>query len=221
MPYGANSNVFTAGYPPAFKTNIVDMSSCSSCLRLLVPQLRSLHLLLLLLQHQLVEPGMIGFLLSLFGMDHCKKMLKEEPKYKTPGGLSVSSKGLFQALLADVIAESFVINMDACNSEEAMKPGTKANTACANLRASAKLTKTLRQVIPLIANDDWEAARSKAKTFAGDFHAAAEDYELMQAMQASAKVYATMSVCLCRSCCFSTVCFSSLFKSGSEERPCY
>ena len=162
----------------------------------LLPQLRTLGLLLLLEHHQLSDSSMIGFLLSLLGMKKCKKKLKEQPNYKTPGGSTVRSEGLFRALLADVVSEAFVIDVDACSKPEANEPGTKANVLCANLLASMKLRSTLRPIVQHIANSNLQAAGEKTTSLADDFASMPVKHEDVQAAQAAAKIQATVSVSL-------------------------
>ncbi|CDJ53328.1 hypothetical protein, conserved [Eimeria brunetti] len=158
--------------------------------------LKRLRFLLLLSQRQVVDSAMLGFLLSLFRMDRCKQSFKTAPKYRTPDGNFIDAKGLFQALLADAIANMFILDLQRCNTPEAMETGTKANVLCAHLIQDAKVRATLKPILSLVANEDLEGARQKAETFAQDLQKANEDWEDIEATQAVARVHAALSVSL-------------------------
>lgn len=159
-------------------------------------QLKRLQFLLLLSQRQMVDSAMLGFLLSLFRMDRCKQMFKSRPKYRTPDGSTIETKGLFQALLADAIASAFILDLQRCKTPEAMETGTKANVLCAHLRQEAKVRATLKPIIYLVASDNLEAARQKANSFIHDLQNAEEDWAEMEVTQATARVHAALSASL-------------------------
>lgn len=170
------------------------MSLIAVALRLC--QGRTLAFLSLLDLHTLVESSMVGFFLSLLGMDQCKKQLSKKPKYRLPYGGKVSAKGLFQALLADVVAEAFVVDLAQCDTQRRHDIGTRPSILCANLQYGARLRKVLRPILRLVANNEWLRAMRKASRFAVDFLRAAVTLEDMQSAQASAKTHAAMMVSL-------------------------
>ncbi|KAL8434630.1 hypothetical protein ACSSS7_003028 [Eimeria intestinalis] len=155
----------------------------------------SLRLLLLLLQSHLVEPSIVGFLLSLLDMSSCK-VLKNDPPYKVSDKLKVSTKGLFQATLANLIAETFIVDIRLCATEATTVLGSRESVLCPNLIAFAKLRATLPPILKAVAQSDWEGAKRKANTFEKDFEAKEVFMKDLEAMQASIKVYAVMCVSL-------------------------
>ncbi|CDI74322.1 hypothetical protein, conserved [Eimeria praecox] len=158
--------------------------------------LKSLRFLLLLLQRQMVDSAMLGFLISLFGTDKCKSNFKKNPKYTTPEGSTIDAKGLFQALLADAVASAFTLDLQRCKTQEALEIGTKANVVCAHLIQEAKVRATLKPILKLVADDDLEGAKRKAENFAQDLQSAREEWEEMEVTQATARIHAALSVSL-------------------------
>ncbi|KAL8275031.1 hypothetical protein Esti_001087 [Eimeria stiedai] len=156
----------------------------------------SLRLLLLLLQNQLVEPTMIGFLLSLLDMGNCKNILKKDPPYKVSEKLTVSSKGLFQATFANLISEAFVVDLRECATGATAYLGSRASVLCPNLVALAKLRATLPLILHAVAQSNWEGAKTKASSFERDFEASQVHVKDLEEIQASVKVYAVMCVSL-------------------------
>ncbi|KAL8444947.1 hypothetical protein Emag_005267 [Eimeria magna] len=156
----------------------------------------SLSLLLLLLQSHLVEPSMVGFLLSLLETSNCKSIMKKDPPYKVSDKLTVSTKGLFQATLANLVAEAFLVDLRECATEATAILGSRASVLCPNLIAFAKLRATLHPILNAVAQSDWEEAKRKASLFEQDFEGREVSMKDLEAMQASLKVYAVMCVSL-------------------------
>ncbi|KAL8448327.1 hypothetical protein Emed_003857 [Eimeria media] len=157
---------------------------------------QSLSLLLLLRQSHLVEPSMIAFLLSLLDMGNCKNILKKDPPYKVSDKLTVSSKGLFQATLANLIGEAFVVDVRECSSDATAVLGSRASILCPNLLAYSRLRAALHPIVKAVAQSDWEGAKRKAGFFAKNFEAGNFPRTELESTQASVKVYAIMCVSL-------------------------
>lgn len=129
-------------------------------------------------------------------MDRCKQQFKKNPRYSAPDGSTVDSRGLFQALLANVVSDAFVVDPKQCGTDEVLKTGTKTNVLCEHVGHGVKLRSVVKPILQLVAKDELEEALAKAANFAGDFQAAEVDWKDFEATQAIAKVHAAMSVSL-------------------------
>lgn len=154
--------------------------------------------------------------MSLFRMDRCKQKFKKTPRYPAPDGSTVDSRGLFQALLANVVGDAFVVNPKECGTDEALKTGTKTSVLCEHLAHGVKLRSVLKPIMQLVANGELEEAMAKAANFAGDFQATEVDWQDFEATQAIAKVHAAMSVSLREFAIHHTSIFVALFCLATE-----
>lgn len=134
--------------------------------------------------------------MSLFDMSKCSERFRQEPRYTTPEGSTISAKRLFQALLTDAVAAAFTLDVEKCKTPEAMHTGTKANVLCAQFMQEAKVRETLQPIIRLVAENDIDGAKQRAATFAQDLQRAKEDWKNVETAQAFARVHAALSVTL-------------------------